>query len=152
MTRITFFNGKILFIEGRVATEKECCCCDLSSADTADQPSVAVATDCNCNAGTLDGSYSYSGLFFDGSLSWTGTTTCDWTGNPSDAPMTVLVSSDCLVTVATYQYPFQSLQGSVTALGLELDNNGNVVGTVSIPLFDFSNVQQCIATVTFSAP
>jgi hypothetical protein len=154
MTLITMQDGTVVFRDGKAGTGQECCCeqddeCDLSSADSDSQPNVTVSTDCQCNAGTLDGNYPYIGTDFDSNLAWTGTTTCDFTGLPSDAPMTISVSSSCVVTVATYQYPFQSLQGSALAALLEVDLNGNIVGTAQVPLFDLFDNLQCTATVTF---
>jgi hypothetical protein len=151
VTRITFQDGQVVLRDGKVGTEEACCCgdCDLSSGDAAEQPSVSVTTNCNCNAGTLDGNYPYTGGNFVGNYSWSGTTTCDWTGFPSDAPMDISVSSDCIVTVATYQFPFQSLQGSVKASSLTVDENGKIVGTASVPLRDLFDDVQCTATVTF---
>lgn len=151
MSELTVRDGKLLVRDEKLGTEQECCCqgCDLSAWDTDEQPSVAVVTDCECNDGTHDGVYPYDDLGADGVLMWYGTTTCDWTGFPSDAEILIQVSQNCVVTVATYQFPFMSLQGSVQASQLTLNQDGAVVGEVQVPLFDLDNVLQCTATVTF---
>lgn len=151
MTKITFQDGKVLMRDDRIGTEEACCCeeCDLSAGDDADQPDVTVATNCNCNAGTLNGNYPYAGSNFDGNYSWSGTTTCDHTGFPSAAPIDISVSDNCVVTVATYQFPFQTLQGSASGPSLTINENGKIVGTVEVPLLDLSDVVQCTATITF---
>lgn len=151
MSELTVRDGKLLVRDEKLGTEQECCCqvCDLSAWDTDEQPSVSVVTDCECNDGTHDGSYPYDGVDADVVLMWYGTTTCDWTGFPSDAEILIQVSQNCVVTVATYQFPFVSLQGSVQASQLTLNQDGAVVGEVQVPLFDLNNVLQCTATVTF---
>lgn len=151
MTLITFQDGQVVMRDGQVGTEQACCCdqpCDLSQLNQTTQPNVSVTTNCECNNGTLNGDYPLLGADATGA-SWSGTTTCDWTGFPSDAPISVSVGSDCLVTVATYQYPFESLQGVVNAQNLTLDQNGYVVGTAVVPLEDLFGVVQCTATVVF---
>lgn len=152
MTSITFQGDAVVMHGDKVGTGPECCCggeCDLSDWDTFTQPAVVVQTDCDCNAGTHDGTYAYNGASGGDVIGWYGTTTCDWTGLPSDAEFLIEVSQSCLVTVATYQFPFMTLQGSTQASQLTLNQDGAVVGTVQVPLFDLDNVLQCTATIIF---
>jgi hypothetical protein len=151
MTLITFQDGSPILKDGKIGTEQACCCetpCDLSQLNQTTQPNVSITTNCDCNDGTLNGSYPLLGVDQTGA-SWTGTTTCDWTGFPSDAPIGVEVSVDCIVTLATYQYPFESLQGSADAQHLTLNQDGYIVGTVVVDLEDFGGIVQCTATVVF---
>ena len=151
MTLITFQDGRAVMRDGKVGTEQDCCCkqCDLSLSNQSTQPNVSVTTDCECNGGTLNGDYAFIGAGMFGGASWSGTTTCDWTGLPSAAPIDISVSSDCVVTVSTYQYPFESLQGVATASNLTLDQDGYIVGSIAVPLENLGGVLKCTATVTF---
>ena len=151
MTLITFQDGAVLMRDGKVGTEQACCCeqpCDLSQLNQTTQPDVSITTNCDCNDGTLNGSYPLLGVDQTGA-SWAGTTTCDWTGFPSDAPILVSVGINCIVIVSTYQYPFESLQGSADAQHLTLNQDGHIVGTVVVDLEDLGGIVQCTATVVF---
>lgn len=61
MTKITLQDGKLIFRDGKIGTEKECCCCNCEAvpAGTAlpnDTP-VSITSDCPCfDNGTLSGS------------------------------------------------------------------------------------------------
>jgi hypothetical protein len=156
MTLITFQDGAVVFRDGKVGTEQACCCgqeCDLSAA-AEEQPAVSMATDCNCEVGTLDGNYSYTGVDFNG-YGWGGTSTCDVDAVFGEflAPVSVNIDSNCVVGVSTYQlgeggFP-SGLSGTADGTGLlSVDANGNIVGTVSVPLENFNGVQ-CTATLVF---
>jgi len=157
MPSLTFEDGGLVYRDGALGLGEGCCCdgesCDLSSADDTTQAAVSLTTDCNCEAGTLDGSYSYIGLTFNG-YAWSGNSTCDTTAfGEFLAPVSITVGSDCSVNVSTYGlgddgFP-TGLDGTADGTGLvSVDGSGNIVGTVSVDLENFNGVQ-CTATVVF---
>jgi hypothetical protein len=153
MTKITFPDGKVLLVDGKVGTEQACCCCNLSSADDTTQSAVSMTTDCTCESGTLDGSYNYTGVDFNG-YGWGGTSTCDTDAFGTFlAPVSINIDNNCLVGVSTYAlgddgFP-TGLNGTADGTGLlSVDGSGNIVGTVSVDLENFDGVQ-CTATVVF---
>lgn len=156
MTLITFQDGAVVMRDGQVGTEQACCCeggCDLSSADDTTQAAASMTTDCNCEVGTLDDDYSYTGVDFNG-YGWGGTSTCDTDAfGQFFAPVSISVGNDCLVSISTYAlgddgFP-TGLSGTADGTGLlSVDGSGNIVGTVSVDLENFDGVQ-CTATVVF---
>lgn len=171
MTLITFQDGKVVFRDGKVGTEQACCCeqgcCGLDASAT--QPSVVVSgSDCVCENGSHNGTYSYQGNFYFNSNQsrtwfWTGQTSCETEifGSPffSDISISVTCTSgeDWTVSVATYALPagtIHAINGQIVTCGLSINASGDIAGSVEIELvgdfdFDGTNEYSCTMTLTF---
>jgi hypothetical protein len=161
MTAITIQDGAVVVRDGQVGTEQACCCseeepvCDLSAGEEVEQQAVSMTTDCTCEAGTLDGEYQYDGHGLFG-YTWSGQSTCDASEfTEFFAPVSISVDNNCNVSMSTYQVGdggFQTgISGSVDGTGIiTVDNDGNLVGSISVPLSNFAGVQ-CTASLVFGA-
>lgn len=118
-------------------------------------------SDCDCEAGTHDGSYafdSYDGL--NEEWQWNGTSTCDVESGESETLADVFIFIQCdgdsgtwQVSAITYQLNMQSLStnGWQNAPGISVDANDKFQGSVTIDLYDTILTEyQCSLTITWT--
>jgi len=158
---IKIWGNSILLGSNGIAAADACCCggcsADWANLDTDDQPNVEVSdSTCDCDGGTHDGSYPYLGddpIY--GGVYWEGQTTCDYTGFPSSAAISIKIWCDeetdlWNYRVDTYEFEFESLYAEGTTDQLSVDGNGHLVGSFSITLlYAVDDSEQCTMTLTF---
>ena len=76
MGQVQFWDGKVLFVDGKVAMHPDCCCgCGECITCEGEQPAASV-TITGCNETCDDGSGSYPWYYF------TGNGDCSWNWGP----------------------------------------------------------------------
>lgn len=155
MTLITFQDGGVVFRDGKVGTEQECCCCppcNEQGFDTTTQPDVSLTSDCPCEAGTLDGNYAFDAYLNEQWL-WLGDSTCDYS-TFFDPVSQVYIQVTCTcgvytILVSTYVLESTSVTGTLTPAVFTKGPGDELQGTFNIDMFDFLDNFVCTITLTF---
>lgn len=143
---IQFVDGKILFVDGKIAMHADCCCEDDPCGDcSGTQPSATVTLDVDCG-----GDCEAAGVYTWDQFTSYGTDDCQWFWEKGDWFLTIYYSPAFLggggwgiqISNKIYNFLIEGVDGPACVAG-------TLTGEMLVQAGAGGDCDSCIATVTF---